>query len=65
LKTALPWELGHQAVWEFRADNTARGTVLVAGAYAALGWQAWSIARGTGRTYPDRVARTYVSELTA
>jgi uncharacterized RDD family membrane protein YckC len=62
LKTALPWELGHQAVWEFRADNTSSGAVLATGAYAALGWQAWSIARGGGRTYPDRIAGTRVTE---
>lgn len=62
LKTALPWELGHQAVWEFRADNTTRGAVLAAGAYGAIGWQVWSIARGNGRTYPDRAAGTRVSQ---
>ncbi|NEA36006.1 RDD family protein [Streptomyces sp. SID13031] len=60
LKTALPWELGHQAVWEFRADNTRRGTVLAAGAYLALGLQAAAIVRGR-RTYPDHVARTRVT----
>lgn len=60
LKTALPWELGHQAVWEFRADNTRRGALLAAGAYAAIGWQAVAIARGSGRTYADRAAGTRV-----
>lgn len=60
LKTALPWELGHQAVWEFRADHTRRGAVLAAGAYAAIGWQAVAIARGARQTYPDRVAGTRV-----
>ncbi|WBQ05855.1 RDD family protein [Kribbella sp. CA-293567] len=60
LKTALPWELGHQAVWEFRADNTRRGAVLAGGAYLALGLQAAAILRGRP-TYPDRVAQTRVT----
>lgn len=61
-KTALPWELGHQAVWEFRADNPRRGAVLAAGAYLALGLQAAAIIRGR-RTYPDHVAHTRVTRV--
>ena len=60
-KTAVPWELGHQAVWEFRADNTRRGAVLAAGAYVALGLQAAAILRNH-RTYADRVAGTRVDQ---
>jgi uncharacterized RDD family membrane protein YckC len=61
-KTAVPWELGHQAVWEFRADNTRRGAVLAGGAYLALGLQAAAILRNR-RTYADHVARTRVEHL--
>ncbi|ONI68128.1 hypothetical protein BWI15_34370 [Kribbella sp. ALI-6-A] len=60
-KTALPWELGHQAVWEFRADNTRRGAVLAAGAYLAIGLQAAAILRNR-RTYADHVAQTRVEQ---
>ncbi|MEV8373847.1 RDD family protein [Kribbella sp. NPDC056861] len=60
LKTAVPWELGHQAVWEFRADNTRRGAVLAAGSYLALGLQAAAIVRNR-RTYPERASQTRVT----
>lgn len=59
-KTAVPWELGHQAVWEFRADNTRRGAVLAAGSYLAIGLQAAAILRNR-RTYPDHPAQTRVT----
>ncbi|GAB2556991.1 RDD family protein [Kribbella endophytica] len=59
-KTAVPWELGHQAVWEFRADNTRRGAVLAAGSYLAIGLQAAAILRNR-RTYPDHLAQTRVT----
>ncbi|MEV6284185.1 RDD family protein [Kribbella sp. NPDC051770] len=58
-KTAVPWELGHQAVWEFRADNTRRGAVLASAAYVALGLQAAAILRNR-RTYADKLAGTRV-----
>ncbi|GAB3817982.1 RDD family protein [Kribbella italica] len=61
LKTAIPWELGHQAVWDFRSGHTRRGSVLAAGAYLALGAQAAAILRNRP-TYADRLANTQVHE---
>ncbi|MGC4937257.1 RDD family protein [Kribbella sp. DT2] len=62
LKTAVPWELGHQAVWDFRSGNTRRGSLLAAGAYLALGAQAAAIIRNRP-TYADRAAGTEVREV--
>ncbi|MEY9212515.1 RDD family protein [Thermobifida halotolerans] len=59
-KTALPWELGHQAVWDFFGGAQARGTALAAAAYAAVGAQAVAAVRGSGRTYADLLAGTRV-----
>lgn len=65
LKTALPWELGHQAVWQFRKDRTASGGVLAALAYGLLIVQAIGAARRGGQTYADLVARTIVVDASA
>lgn len=59
-KTALPWELGHQAVWDLNGGATGRGTALAAAAYTALGAQAAAALRGRGRTYADLAAGTAV-----
>ncbi len=59
-KTALPWELGHQSVWDLRGGAHTRGTVLAAVAHVAVGAQLAAAVRGTGRTYADLVAGTRV-----
>ncbi|HLU95706.1 MAG TPA: RDD family protein [Thermobifida alba] len=59
-KTALPWELGHQAVWDFVGGSSRRGAVLAAAAHAALAAQAVAAACGSGRTYADLAAGTGV-----
>ncbi|MFF3672053.1 RDD family protein [Microtetraspora malaysiensis] len=62
LKTAIPWEIGHQAVWDFRGTSQTqrRGAVLAACAYAAVAAQAAMICTASGRTYADLLAGTVV-----
>lgn len=61
LKVAVPWELGHQAAWEFATGHNRRGTTLV------LASQAWTVLQvrlmraGEGRTWADAVAGTRVT----
>ncbi|MGI5489761.1 RDD family protein [Microtetraspora malaysiensis] len=62
LKTAVPWEIGHQAVWDFRGTSQTqrRGAVLAACAYVAVAAQAAMICTASGRTYADLLAGTVV-----
>ncbi|MGH3899765.1 MAG: RDD family protein [Pseudonocardiaceae bacterium] len=62
LKTGVPWELGHQAVWDFHGgdDHQRRGTVLAGCAYLAIAAQAVMAVRDAGRTYADLAAGTVV-----
>lgn len=59
-KTALPWELGHQAVWDLHNSTHTRGAVLAAAAHIAVGAQLAAALRGSGRTYADHLAGTRV-----
>ncbi|UJH70367.1 RDD family protein [Ornithinimicrobium sp. INDO-MA30-4] len=60
LKTALPWELGHQSVWEFTAGRSGRGALLSGAAHVIVIAQAIAAASGAGRTPADRIAGTVV-----
>ncbi|RCG22830.1 hypothetical protein DQ384_35160 [Sphaerisporangium album] len=60
LKTAIPWELAHQGVWDLQ-EGRKRGAALLACAYAALAAQAVMICTPSGRTYPDLLAGTTVA----
>lgn len=60
LKTALPWEIGHQAVWDLRGTRARRGAGLALLAHAMLAAQAATICVGDGRTYADRLTGTVV-----
>ncbi|MEU9890175.1 RDD family protein [Sphaerisporangium sp. NPDC051011] len=61
LKTAIPWELAHQGVWDVQDEaGRKRGETLLACAYAALAAQAVMICTPSGRTYPDLLAGTVV-----
>ncbi|GAA2070110.1 RDD family protein [Actinomadura alba] len=64
LKTAVPWEIGHQAVWDLRGAPAARhrGAMLAACAYAAVAAQAAMICTESGRTYADLLAATVVDD---
>ena len=61
LKTALPWELGHQAVWEFKRGTPRHGKVLAVASLALLGAQVAGALRGEGRTYPDLLSGSTVA----
>ncbi len=60
LKTAVPWEIGHQAVWLLRDERKVSGGVLAAAAYGLVVAQLIGAGRGAGRTYADRLCRTRV-----
>lgn len=60
LKTAIPWEIGHQAVWDLRGTQARRGACLALLAHAALAAQAAMVWTGEGRTYADLLAGTVV-----
>lgn len=59
-KTALPWELGHQAVWDLRDEKQGRGAALATLAYTAVLAQIVGAACGSGLTYADLLAGTQV-----
>lgn len=63
LKTALPWEIGHQAVWQLRGDRPRSGGVLAAAAYGLLILQVIGAARRDGRTYADLAGATVVVDV--
>jgi uncharacterized RDD family membrane protein YckC len=59
LKLALPWELGHTAVYAFVAGANAVGAACSFAAYGLLLWYLMSAAR-TGRTPYDRYTEAQV-----
>ncbi|MGB3829868.1 MAG: RDD family protein [Ornithinimicrobium sp.] len=62
VKTAVPWELGHQSVWEFTADHPRRGIALSVAAYALITSHVLGMVRGSGRTPADWAAGTVVRD---
>ncbi|WP_375430057.1 hypothetical protein [uncultured Friedmanniella sp.] len=55
--------LGHQSVWQLRADKIVSGSLLAAAAYALLIAQVGGAAQRNGRTYADRMSGSMVTEV--